>query len=736
MKKIININLSGRVIPIEDSAYESLQRYIDSLRRYFAHEEGRDEIINDIESRVAELMNEKVKKGTTAVTEADIEEIINSMGRVEDFEAVDASEGTGAENWSGAAAAESTAGTTGAKRFRGRLYRDRSDKLLGGVCSGIANYMNVDPAIIRLLFAIITFGGFGFGVFLYILAWIILPARDLDGYVGKRLFRNPEDKVLGGVAGGLAAYFNKETWVVRLIFAAPLLLNILLSVLNGVFNAFDHHYGPDIFFGSFTGTFILAYIILWVVLPEARSPFEKMEMRGEKVDVNSIRQNVQVGMNDFGKRAQEWGEEVRESAERLGERASQFANTRGKTFAAEVSQTARPIGNSLGNIIGILFKAFFLFIAGTIAFALFVVVLVFTLGGAAQPFKDFLLNGFWQTASLWGTLIFFLAVPLIAIITWIVRRMMKVRSQNRYLGWVFGGLWTLGWISLFLFIATMVKDWRYSNSIEQPVATVQAPINKMTVRIDEPKIRYSGTFDWINEDSRDGSGWDVTEDSLRLSNVKIRVSKSPDALYHVSLLKYSQGRNRNDARDRAERLNYTATSMDSALIIGSGFGISKDQKFRGQRVIVEIKVPVGKMIRFDETVSKLNFTNIRIAERRRNWRSEDWDIEWDDDTFHNWEPGIDYVMTEDGRLLNAAMPVTTPSNSDTYEYRQGGGANRDSLRTFNDSLRRLKEERERQIQEIDRRLKETEGGAHISHPHKTNTKNLALISSPIFSLII
>ena len=59
MKKIININLSGRVIPIEDSAYEKLQAYIESLRRYFIHEEGRDEIINDIESRIAELMNEK-----------------------------------------------------------------------------------------------------------------------------------------------------------------------------------------------------------------------------------------------------------------------------------------------------------------------------------------------------------------------------------------------------------------------------------------------------------------------------------------------------------------------------------------------------------------------------------------------------------------------------------------------------------------------------------------------------
>src|SRR5688572_1227934 len=92
MKKIININLSGRVIPIEDAAYESLQKYIESLRRYFASEEGRDEIINDIESRIAELMNDKIKKGQSAISEADIEEIIGAMGRVQDFEQVDEKE--------------------------------------------------------------------------------------------------------------------------------------------------------------------------------------------------------------------------------------------------------------------------------------------------------------------------------------------------------------------------------------------------------------------------------------------------------------------------------------------------------------------------------------------------------------------------------------------------------------------------------------------------------------------
>jgi hypothetical protein len=93
MKKIININLSGRVIPIEDSAYEKLQAYIESLRRYFANEEGRDEIINDIEARLAELMSEKIRLGSSAITDADVNEMIASMGTIEDFEAADKESG-------------------------------------------------------------------------------------------------------------------------------------------------------------------------------------------------------------------------------------------------------------------------------------------------------------------------------------------------------------------------------------------------------------------------------------------------------------------------------------------------------------------------------------------------------------------------------------------------------------------------------------------------------------------
>src|SRR5688572_25538443 len=269
MKKIININLSGRVIPIEDSAYERLQGYIESLRRYFAKEEGRDEIINDIESRIAELMSDKIRLGSAAITDEDISQIIGSMGTIEDFEAVES------ENIAASASASSNQSGPDpsyayTKKEKNRLYRDSSDKMIGGVCAGIANYINVDPAIVRILFAIITFGGFGLGFLAYILLWIILPPKDLDNFSVKRLYRNPDDKVIGGVAGGLAAYFNKSPNVIRLIFAAPLILNILFGVLSWPF----FHEGsvvPNIVFGSLTGTFILAYIVLWIVLPEANS---------------------------------------------------------------------------------------------------------------------------------------------------------------------------------------------------------------------------------------------------------------------------------------------------------------------------------------------------------------------------------------------------------------------------------------------------------------------------------
>lgn len=724
MKKIININLSGRVIPIEDAAYETLQRYIESLRRYFANEEGRDEIINDIESRVAELMNDRVRRGAAAVTEADMEEIISAMGRVEDFAEVDAEDAA-----AGAGTTATAYTTTGKQRFKGRLYRDTSDKILGGVCSGIANYLNVDPAIIRLLFAIITLGGFGFGFFLYIIAWIVLPPQNLETYVGKRLFRNPDDRIIGGVAGGLGAYFNMKPWIVRLIFAAPLILNIFIGIINGIFNAFHGPDFPNIFIGSFTGTFILAYIVLWIVLPEARSPYEKMEMRGERVDVNRIRQNVQENMGDVNARMQAWGQEVRESAENLGARASAFANTRGRTFATEVGQTARPVADGLGRAIGIVFKAFFLFIVGSIAFGLFVAVLMFAVSGLAVPFHDFFLDGFWQTASLWGTLIFFLAVPIIGIFVWIIRRVMNVRSQNRYLGWTFAGLWFLGWISLAIFVSSLASDFRRVDRVEQVVPVTQPAGGRMLIRVDEPEVMYSGTFGWFDDDSE---GWDLTEDSLKISNVHFAFVKSTDSLYHVTILKQSRGSNRGEALQRARQIVYSGASLDSALVLGSGYSIGKEQKFRAQEVMVEIRVPAGKRVRFDESVrEKLNPYNIRIREER-GWGRRGVDIDFDDYNYFEWKPGVDYLMTDRGDLVEADKATLTPGG--TYEYNPPVT---DTARLIEEQRRKVEEE-QRRLEELERQRGNT-GTTKVEVPGKVRVKSDLIhfqVPSPVFSLIM
>ncbi len=95
MKKVININFQGAIVPIEETSYELLKQYIESLRNYFANEEGRDEIINDIESRISELFQERLKKGSTCITDDDVNAIINNMGRPQDFEEADADKPTG-----------------------------------------------------------------------------------------------------------------------------------------------------------------------------------------------------------------------------------------------------------------------------------------------------------------------------------------------------------------------------------------------------------------------------------------------------------------------------------------------------------------------------------------------------------------------------------------------------------------------------------------------------------------
>jgi len=166
MQRIIQINIAGRLIPIEEDAYMVLRDYIKSLDRHFANEQGKDEIIQDIEYRIAELFAARLQTGTPCIDNEDVRKVIETLGPAYTI---------------GAATAEpvnpylpARYEARNAKGHR-RLYRNPNDKVLGGVCSGIASYFDVDPVLVRLIFVVLFFMAL-IGPVAYIIAWMVIPA--------------------------------------------------------------------------------------------------------------------------------------------------------------------------------------------------------------------------------------------------------------------------------------------------------------------------------------------------------------------------------------------------------------------------------------------------------------------------------------------------------------------------------------------------------------------------------
>lgn len=653
MKKVININFKGRVLPIEEAAFEQLQRYIDSLRSYFANEEGRDEIINDIEDRIAELFGEELKNGAACITEENLERILASMGYVEDFEQLD-NEGANTGTFAGTGTPTS-ATSTSTDEPRGNFYRNSNDKILGGACSGLAHYLRIDPTVVRMLFALVTIGGFGAGVLIYIVLWAVLPAKPLDTNIRKRLFRNPHEKVVGGVASGLAAYFNIPVWVPRLVFVLPFVMGIFSSIFLNSFIDFE----PVFITGGFGGTIFITYIVLWIVLPAALTPTEKLQMRGEKIDVNSIKNAVQEELGGVKERMSEMGDQFKKGAERVSGEAKVAA----QNFASAATPVATKVSNGLGNAIGILFKAFFMFIAAVFAIVMLVALISATIAGVVvMPLKDFVFEGTLQNLSVWGTLFLFLFVPVIGLLIWVTRRVIGVKSRNPYLGYIFGGLWFFGWVSLMILLSSFTKNFRTESWIEKDVDVVASKQAPLFVKVSEPALRYSGTFWWMNTDDE---GWDITEDTLRYSNVKVRIEKGADTGYSVKLIRYSYGQNRKDAESRAGKIEYHLTTENNQLLLAPGLAIDKESKFRGQKVLVLIKMPVGKKIRFDESVAtRLHPFNIRMRDNGK-WNRYNREYDFDFDNYFDYETNVDYMMTTDGlRKTDAKGNVVPDADND------------------------------------------------------------------------
>ena len=262
MNKTININIAGTVFNVDEDAYDLLNKYLESIKLYFSKIDKDGEIISDIESRIAENFLSKLSNKNNSISLSDVKNIIKIMGTLDDFKEIYDDENKEEETFS-----------SNGKDSK-KLHRNINDKVIAGVASGISNYFQVDPIIIRIIFLASLFAG-GFGFFAYIICWIGIPAKDgSEQIITRRYYRDIDDKVIGGVAMGIAKYFSVDVSIIRILFIV------------------------SIFFGGFG---LIVYFILWFITPEAKTVGEKMSMTGYAVTLENVEKFIKEKINPENK---------------------------------------------------------------------------------------------------------------------------------------------------------------------------------------------------------------------------------------------------------------------------------------------------------------------------------------------------------------------------------------------------------------------------------------------------
>ncbi|MCB2208836.1 MAG: PspC domain-containing protein [Bacteroidetes bacterium] len=158
MKKTLNINIKGIIFHLDEDAYNKLNTYLEEIKTHFRNKKGQEEIINDIENRIVELFQQKLNDKKQVIVIEDVEEVIRIMGHPADFD--EDSEDDRAFYLSG--------------KGKKRLFRNIDDRMLGGVCSGLGAYFNIDPTIVRIIFLLALFLAGG-SILVYVVLWIVIP---------------------------------------------------------------------------------------------------------------------------------------------------------------------------------------------------------------------------------------------------------------------------------------------------------------------------------------------------------------------------------------------------------------------------------------------------------------------------------------------------------------------------------------------------------------------------------
>lgn len=485
MNKTVNINLGGMFFHIDEDAYQKLTRYFEAIKRSLSNSNGQDEIIKDIEMRIAELFAEKHTNDKQVINLRELDEVIAVMGQPEDYR-IDNEE---------AEFQQKNSSYDYASRPIKKLYRDKDGGMIGGVLAGLGHYFGIDKVWLRILLLILVF-----------------------------------------------AY----------------------------------------------GTGFVAYIILWIVMPEAVSTSEKLEMTGEPVNISNIEKKV------------------REEFDNVSEK---FKNVNYDKMGNQVKTGADRVVENVGNVFMSIFKVFAKFLGIILILAglstlFFLLVGIFTLGTTAFvefPWSGYVEAGNYTDYPVWtfGLLMLFaVGIPFFYLMVLGFKLLIPdMKSLGNVFNYTFLALWI---ISIALIISISIKQ-------ATQFAFEGKNVNKEILKLSptdtlQIKFKYNESF---ANDIYDYDNYRLVQDSTNTemifsSDVRVKIMKTDEKQAYIQIIKEADGESLSAAKQSAEKIKYGYKLRGNQLILDNYLLTEASNKFRNQEVEINLYLPVGMMFKADE----------------------------------------------------------------------------------------------------------------------------------------
>ncbi|MDG1476819.1 MAG: PspC domain-containing protein [Vicingaceae bacterium] len=490
MNQTVTVNISGIVFHIDVDAYENLKKYLNKIRSYFKNAEESEEIMTDIEARIAELFNEKITSENQVINAKDVEEIITIMGKPEQ-------------------------------------YLDEDDK----------ESVEEEKSY----------------------------SKQRTYTTAKKLFRDPDERVIGGVASGIAAYFG----------ITPIYIRLFL-IVAGIFS-----------FG------VLIYLIMWIIMPEAKTASDKLQMKGDPVNIDNLsktfKDEADKVSDHFKSNGQQYGKKVESAFE---------------AFFSFIGHLLRGVFKVFGKVFGVIFL-----IAGTFM----LVGLLGVMFGSETIFSITSDGVFSIASSEFFNLIFIsedqfhiaiigvaitVGLPIIMLIYAGANLLFKVKTHAGVsIGLLV--LWVVG-----IFMCAMVGI-RMGTELSYDHYDTEIGVVKDVVDNVEEDFYISMTTNnipgqGILEDKYFSISLD--KDSIYFSDIQLRIFESKSDSFEIAVQKDVAGHSRKDVTSKLNQMNYKYSVNGDSILLGNYISTLRKNRVRGQEVNVKMYLPVGKSIYLDKSL--------------------------------------------------------------------------------------------------------------------------------------